>query len=56
LLRLGDELLALDADGTLLTYPDGRQRVVRGDRVRLPAGDGVHVLESHTTEVIALCR
>ena len=55
LLRLGDELLALDADGTLLEYPDGRHRVVRGDRCLLPAGDGLHVLESHRMEVIALC-
>ncbi|MCW3843124.1 CehA/McbA family metallohydrolase [Micromonospora yasonensis] len=55
LLRLGDELLALDADGALLGYPDGRHRVVRGDRCRLPAGDGLHVLESHRMEVIALC-
>jgi hypothetical protein len=56
LLRLGDELLALDADAAVLVYPDGRRRVVRGDTVRLPAGDGLHVLESHTTEVLALCR
>ncbi|MER7892042.1 CehA/McbA family metallohydrolase [Micromonospora sp. NPDC094482] len=55
LLRLGDELLALDADGALLGYPDGSHRVVHGDRCRLPAGDGLHVLESHRMEVIALC-
>ncbi|MGN9893462.1 CehA/McbA family metallohydrolase [Micromonospora sp. L31] len=55
LLRLGDELLALDADGMLLGCPDGSHRVVRGDRCRLPAGDGLHVLESHRMEVIALC-
>ncbi|SCL29356.1 Predicted metal-dependent phosphoesterase TrpH, contains PHP domain [Micromonospora rhizosphaerae] len=55
LLRLGDELLALDADGALLGYPDGSHRVVRGDRCLLPAGDGLHVLESHRMEVIALC-
>ncbi|RZU76232.1 putative metal-dependent phosphoesterase TrpH [Micromonospora kangleipakensis] len=56
LLRLGDELLALGADGALLGYPDGRHRVVRGDRCLLPAADGLHVLESHRMEVIALCR
>ncbi|WP_197698952.1 CehA/McbA family metallohydrolase [Micromonospora inositola] len=55
LLRLGDELLAVDADGALLAYPDGRHRVVRGDRCLLPAADGLHVLESHRMEVIALC-
>jgi hypothetical protein len=56
LLRLGDELLALDADGATLVYPDGGRRVVRGDEVRLPARDGLHLLETHTTEVLALCR
>ncbi|MEV4755961.1 CehA/McbA family metallohydrolase [Micromonospora sp. NPDC049559] len=56
LLRLGDELLALDADGAVLVYPDGSRRVVRGDRRLLPAQDGLHLLESHRTEVIALCR
>ncbi len=56
LLRLGDELLALDADASVLVYPDGRRRVVRGDRVLLPAADGLHVLETHTTQVLALCR
>jgi hypothetical protein len=56
LLRIGDELLALDADGTVLVYPDGARRVVRGDRVRLPAAEnGLHFLESHRTEVIAIC-
>ncbi|MBQ0902011.1 CehA/McbA family metallohydrolase [Micromonospora sp. U21] len=55
LLRLGEELLALDADGTLLGYPDGSHRAVRGDRCLFPAGDGLHVLESHRMEVIALC-
>ncbi|HEY0697776.1 MAG TPA: CehA/McbA family metallohydrolase, partial [Micromonospora sp.] len=55
LLRIGDELLALAADGTLVCYPDGSHRVVRGDRCRLPAGDGPHVLESHRMEVLALC-
>ncbi|GAA1870270.1 CehA/McbA family metallohydrolase [Asanoa iriomotensis] len=55
LLRLGEELLALDADGALLAYPDGRHRLVRGDRCLLPAADGLHVLESHRMEVIALC-
>jgi len=56
LLRIGDELLALDADGTLLTAPDGSQRVVRGDRVRLPASQsGLHLLETYRMEVVALC-
>ncbi|WP_199853244.1 PHP domain-containing protein [Plantactinospora sp. BC1] len=55
LLRLGAELLALDADGTVLIRPDGAREVIRGDRVLLPAVDGLHLLESYRTEVIALC-
>jgi hypothetical protein len=56
LLRIGDELLALDADGTVLTAPDGSQRVVRGDRARFRAPHrGLHLLETYRTEVVALC-
>ncbi|NUT32101.1 MAG: PHP domain-containing protein [Hamadaea sp.] len=55
LLRLGDELLAHDADGTVLVRPDGGRVVVRGDRVLLPAGPGLHLLETYRTEVVALC-
>ncbi|MEV0617843.1 CehA/McbA family metallohydrolase [Nonomuraea sp. NPDC050404] len=55
LLRLGDELLALDADGLVLVRPDGSRQVVRGERVRLAAMDGPHRLESYENEVIALC-
>ncbi|MFI0864202.1 CehA/McbA family metallohydrolase [Streptomyces smyrnaeus] len=55
LLRYGDELLALDADGTVLVRPDGTRTVVRGNAVSLPAGQGLHRLETHTFEVVALC-
>ncbi|NUT01956.1 MAG: CehA/McbA family metallohydrolase [Hamadaea sp.] len=55
LVRFGDELLALDADGTVLIRPDGSRVVIRGDRVTIPAGDGLHLLETATTEVLALC-
>ncbi|MFD0691963.1 CehA/McbA family metallohydrolase [Actinomadura fibrosa] len=56
LLRLDDELIAVGADGTVLVRPDGRRAAVRGDRVRFPAdGPGLHRLESHENEVIALC-
>jgi hypothetical protein len=55
LLRCGDELLALDAAGTVLVRPDGGRTVVRDDRTLLPATDGTHRLETHTCEVIALC-
>ncbi|SOD61684.1 hypothetical protein SAMN06297387_103308 [Streptomyces zhaozhouensis] len=54
LLRLGDELLALDAEGTALVRPDGGRAVVHGDRVVLPAEPGPHRLETHENEVVAL--
>ncbi|WP_246080129.1 CehA/McbA family metallohydrolase [Nonomuraea mesophila] len=56
LLRLGDEVLALDADGLVLVAPGGRRRVVRGDRTLLPAIEGRHRLETYENEVIALCE
>ena len=56
LLRFGDEMLALDADGTVFVPPHGGPRVVRGDRVRLSAGSGLHRLETHENEVVALCQ
>lgn len=56
LLRLGDELLSLEAAGTVLVRPDGRREVIRGDRVTLPAGPGQHRLETYENEVIALCQ
>lgn len=55
LLRLGDELLALDADGLVLVRPDGRRQVVRGERTLIGAGEGPHRLETDENEVIALC-
>jgi hypothetical protein len=54
LLRVGDELVALDADGALLTGPDNRRRAVRGDRVAFPAEPGPHWLEDHETAVLAI--
>ncbi|MFF4190590.1 CehA/McbA family metallohydrolase [Nonomuraea sp. NPDC001831] len=56
LLRLGDELLALDADGLVLVRPGGARQVVRGERALLPATEGRHRLETHENEVIALCE
>jgi PHP domain len=56
LLRLGDELLALGADGTTLVGPDGSRRVVSDDRALLPApAEGLYLLETYRTEVVALC-
>ncbi|RJL34448.1 PHP domain-containing protein [Bailinhaonella thermotolerans] len=55
LLRHGDELLALDADGTVLADDEGRRRFVRGNKVVFPAGVGMHRLETYENEVVALC-
>ncbi|WP_431900259.1 CehA/McbA family metallohydrolase [Nonomuraea sp. bgisy101] len=55
LLRIGDELLALDADGLVLVRRSGARQVIRGDRVLVPAGEGPFRLETHENEVMALC-
>lgn len=56
LIRIGDELLALDAEGTLLTAPDGSQRVVTSARFTVSAPQpGSYLLETYRTEVVALC-
>ncbi|MCW2638044.1 MAG: hypothetical protein JWP76_350 [Dactylosporangium sp.] len=54
LLHIGDELIAVDADGTLLVDFTGRRRPVRGDRVAFAAGSGPHWLEDHRAQVLAL--
>ncbi len=54
LLRLGDDLVAVDADGTLLTGPDGRRRPVRGGLATFPAQPGPHWLEDGETRVFAV--
>lgn len=56
LLRLGDELLALDAEGLVLVCPGGDRQVIRGERVVVPVGEGRHRLETYENEVIALCE
>ncbi|NUR86370.1 MAG: CehA/McbA family metallohydrolase [Nonomuraea sp.] len=55
LLRMGDELLALDADGLVLVRPDGARQVIRGERVLVAADTGTHRLETYENEVIAIC-
>ncbi|MFG3256902.1 CehA/McbA family metallohydrolase [Streptomyces sp. NPDC048172] len=55
LLRYGDELLAVEAEGTVLVRPDGSRTVIRTDRAWLPAAKGLHRLEAYDCEVIALC-
>ena len=55
LLRCGDELVAVGAEGALLTGPDRGRRVVPGDRARFPAAPGPWWLEDHRAQVLALC-
>jgi hypothetical protein len=54
LLRLGDELVALGADGAVLTGPDRHRRLVLGERMAFPAGPGPHWLEDHGSAVLAI--
>jgi len=57
LLRLGDELIAVDADGAILAETSGRRRLVRGARAafRAPFEPGPQWLEDDQTAVLALC-
>jgi hypothetical protein len=54
LLRIGDELAVVDADGTLLVDFTGRRRPVRGDRAVFPAQSGPHWLEDHRAQIRAI--
>jgi hypothetical protein len=57
LLRVDDDLWALDADGTQLVCPDGRRTPVRGDhadRAVLHGHDGPHLLERDDRALVAI--
>ncbi len=54
LLRTGDELVAVDADGTVLAGLDGPLRRVRGDLARFPGAPGPHQLLSAQGATLAL--
>jgi hypothetical protein len=54
LLRSGDELIAVDAEGTILTGPDGPRAHVRGPRESFPAAAGHHRLLDETGATLAL--
>jgi hypothetical protein len=55
LLRVGDELLVLGGEGTVLLSSAGRRQLVRGERAHFPGAPGPHVLESLDRVVLALC-
>lgn len=59
LLRLDDELLAVDAEGTVLCDMDGRRRVIGGPRVAVPlpqAGRGPFRLQAPAGDLLAISR
>lgn len=55
LLRLGDELLALDAEGALLADSTGGRRLVRSARASFVAAPGPQWLEDGQTAILAIC-
>lgn len=54
LLRVGDELVAVDAEGTMLLDAYGRRQVVRSELAGFPGVDGPHRLETPLGEVVAI--
>jgi PHP domain len=54
LLRVGDELVAVDADGAMLVCPSGRRIPVRGDRASFAGHSQPHVLELDDRTVVAI--
>jgi hypothetical protein len=56
LLRVGDEFVASEADGTVLYGPRGPQARVRGQLAKFPAADGCHRLVDPAGATVALTR
>ena len=54
LLRCGDELIAVDAEGATLAGPDGPRARVAGPRQAFPAGRGHHRLLDDSGATLAL--
>ena len=54
LLRVGDELVALDADGAMLVCPHGRRTPVRGPRASFAGHDGPHLIELDDRTVLSI--
>jgi hypothetical protein len=54
LLRAGGELLAIDAEGTVLAGPDGPLAVVRGTRAAFGGSPGCHRLLDPRGATLAL--
>jgi hypothetical protein len=59
LLRVEDQLIAVDAEGTVLSDIEGRRRLIRGPRVSIPrsqAGCGPFRLQAPNGEPLAISR
>jgi hypothetical protein len=54
LLRIGDELVAVEADGMILTGPAGPQARIRGQLAKFPAAPGSHRIVDLTGATLAL--
>ncbi len=54
LLRVGDEFVASEADGTILAGPDGPKARVRGQLAKFPAAEGAHRLVTPAGATLAL--
>jgi hypothetical protein len=54
LLRIGDEFVASEADGLILTGPEGPKARVRGQLAKFPAAEGCHRIVDLTGATLAL--
>jgi PHP domain-containing protein len=54
LLRIGDELVAVEADGLILAGPDGPKARIRGQLAKFPAAGGYHRIVDLTGATLAL--
>ncbi len=54
LLRIGDEFVASEADGLILTGPEGPKARVRGQLAKFPAAEGCHRIIDLTGATLAL--
>jgi PHP domain len=54
LLRVGDELIASEADGLILAGPDGPKARIRGRLAKFPAAEGCHRIVDLTGATVAL--
>jgi hypothetical protein len=54
LVRVGEEMVAVDSDGAQLVCPDGRRTPVRGDRASFSGHHGPHLVETDDRTVLSI--